>query len=223
MANHNRVFSAEPLTNPAGQSRRWLERATKGSVALGLAETAFGLITGSNALLGNAVGLLDNTTYGFDALAAKHNYDRKKNHQLRRAAGAIICLASLGVGAKASYDLYNHESPEVNLPEAGFAVAATGLNLSFAIGLKKDAFKGTEHRDAFRHACIDTFSSLATTGSVIATTGIAGLQGHPIIDGCTGVALCAGTIISTFPTNKRIFSADQVFIDKTNSLEPADS
>jgi Co/Zn/Cd efflux system component len=188
-------------------------------VALGVAETIFGVITGSNALLGNAVGLLDNTTYGLDTLAAKDNYDRKKNHHLRRAAGAIICLASFGVGAKASYDLYTQESPEINLPEAGFAVAATGLNLSFALGLKKDAYKGTEHRDAFRHACIDTFSSLATTSSIIVTTGIAGMQGHPIVDGCTGVALCAGTIIATLPTNKRIFSADPAFINKPNNVD----
>ena len=101
--------------------------------------------------------------------------------------------------------------------------AATGLNLSFALGLKKDAFKGTEHRDAFRHACIDTFSSLATTGSIIVTTGVAGLQGHPMVDGCTGVALCAGTILSTFPTNKRILSADRAFTEKASNLEPVNS
>ena len=72
--------------------------------------------------------MLDNTTYALDSLAARDEKNRRKNHNLRRTAGAVICLAALGVGAKSLYDGLGHETSTVSTADAAFAAAATGLN-----------------------------------------------------------------------------------------------
>lgn len=205
------VAEQEPLIDPEGRSPLWLDIATTGSLALGVTEAVVGTIGRSNALLANAIELLDNSTYGLDSVAARNENNRKKNHRLRRIAGSIICMASLGVGANATYDLISHKSPKLESIDATFAATATILNASFIVGLKKNANRGTTHRDAYRHATADTISSALAVGAIIASN-----NGLPTLDAWAGIGFCAWTIVMTLPTNARIESADYAFMNDSS-------
>ena len=199
--------SSEPLLDIKQRSPGWLDFATVSSVALGLAEAFIGRIGNSNALLANAVESLDNLTYGLDSLAARDELARRKNHMLRRFAGSIICAASLYVAANSAYDLVSREVPEINSDFAALSGAAAILDGAYVLGLHKYAQRGTTHRDAFRHAVADTTSSVIATGALIAST-----HGYPAVDAWVGLGLSGWTILMTFPTNRRITSADKIFV-----------
>ena len=208
------ILMSEPAARPEvlfdirKRSPRWLDFATVSSVALGLTEAFVGRIGNSNVLLANAFETLDNTTYGLDSLAARSEQDRRRNHRLRRFAGSIICAASLYVAANSTYDLVNHETPEIGSEFAILTGATVALNGSYALGLRKYSQRGTTHRDAFRHAVADTASSVIATGAIIASA-----HGYPGVDAWTGIGLSAWTIAMTFPTNNRITSADTLFVN----------
>ncbi len=212
MSGKKKIGVPRKSIDPETRSPLWLDIATVGSVIIGFAEVAVGTIGNSNALLANAFENLDNLTYGLDSVAARNEQNRKKNHVLRRVAGSIICAASLAVVANSVYDLQAHETPKLNSSGIELAAAATLLNASFAYGLSKHAHIGTTHRDAFRHSFADTISSAITVGAVIASK-----NGYPIVDSWTGIGLGVWTIAMTFPTNNRINSADQSFIDLTDN------
>ena len=183
----------EVLFDIRKRSPRWLDFATVSSVALGLTEAFVGRIGNSNVLLANAFETLDNTTYGLDSLAARSEQDRRRNHRLRRFAGSIICAASLYVAANSTYDLVNHETPEIGSEFAILTGAAVALNGSYALGLRKYSQRGTTHRDAFRHAVADTASSVIATGAIIASA-----HGYPGVDPWTGISLSGGQLPSPF-------------------------
>jgi hypothetical protein len=109
--------------------------------------------------------------------------------------------------ANSSYDLVNHEIPEIESEFAVLTGAAAILNGSYALGLRKNSQRGTTHRDAFRHAIADTTSSAIATGAIIASA-----HGYPAVDAWTGIGLSAWTIAMTYPTNSRITSADTLFV-----------
>ncbi len=201
------IAQPEPLLDAPKRSPRWLDIATVSSIALGLSEVFIGRIGNSNTLLANAVETLDNTTYGLDSLAARSEFDRRRNHRLRRLAGAIICAASLYVVGNSIFDLVDHREPEIGSEFAALSGAAVLLNGSYVLGLRKDSQYGTTHRDAFRHAIADTASSAIATGAIIASS-----HGYPIVDAYTGIGLSFWTIFMTFPTNKRITSADSQYV-----------
>lgn len=189
---------------PRGRSTRWLDFAAAGSVALGVATLLRG---GSSTVLANAISLMDNSTYALHSAAARSERDVQRNHRIRRLAGAVICAASLYVAADAVNDLVHNEVATVDASDAAFALAATALNGSFVVGLKRDAAKGTAHRDAWRHAVADTASSAVATGAIAV-----GASGYPMVDALAGITISGWTIAMTFPTRARIEGEDEPLI-----------
>jgi Co/Zn/Cd efflux system component len=109
-----------------------------------------------------------------------------------------------------------HEVPDVSSYAAGFAAVGIALNGSYVLGLKKDADSGTTHRDGFRHGASDTISSAVAVGAIIAAN-----HGYPAVDTYASLGMCASTIIFTFPTNRRIESADRVYANVQSESESA--
>src|SRR5664279_4891211 len=128
----NNVTKRKLQLDPNSRSPLWLDIAAVASVILGVAEAVVG--RGSSALLANAVGMLDNSTYALDSVAARNEHNRKRNHIIRRIAGSLICGASFYVGANAVFDLVTNHMESVPIITAWFAIAATILNGIFVIG-----------------------------------------------------------------------------------------
>lgn len=207
MKKVNKMFSPETPIHSSNRSPRTLRIAALASLGLGVANGVAGIAAGSNALGATSVGLLDNAAYEVQARASYNEHDREKNHKLRKLAGAMVCGAAVTVGGFATYDLINGNSTDVSPVDIAFPLSAAALNGGIAFKFYKHAHEGTTHRDAFRHAAVDTIGSLAATAAIIAS-----MNGVTGADSLTAIAMSGGLIIATYPTKKRMEAADGAFV-----------
>lgn len=173
----------ESLTVRSAATR---EKSNKGflwGLTASLAVTTVQLLANTNthlhtdAMTVNALQTLDGSAYGVGMLAARHERaeNLRRAMRFRRVAAACICMASACVGAKATYDFWQHDYDRPAAASAILVAASGAANVVISRKFRHDAEPGTAHRDGWRHAVVDAGSSFVSAGAILAASrGYAG-------------------------------------------------
>ncbi|MCA9332756.1 hypothetical protein KDA00_02685 [Candidatus Saccharibacteria bacterium] len=195
MSGHNHEHGEEV-------SKRLLGQATLVNGIIGVAEIVAGTLSGSSVLQADAVhNAVDTSMYGLKwRLSGKENPEKVRRY--RKWIMSAICLGSLAVGAKATYELATEQYDEPPAAAVGVAVAAGAANITVAKRLHATRH-GAEgvHHDGLRHAASDAFSSIVTISSATLA-----YKGYEVADPLGALVTTGITVSMNFPTTNRLGS-----------------